>query len=85
MMMSWNGKNKMTFGALGEPLALSTKTRRNFVPEGLQFEASDHDTCMKAHVMPSLMGRVTWNEIGSYELGNCHDVEVTMALKDGAV
>ena len=75
----------MNFGALGEALALSSKTRRQFFPQGLQFEASDHDVCMKAHAMPSLIGRVTCNEIGIYTLGNHYDVECTMVLKDGAV
>ena len=72
----------MKFGAPGEPLALSSKTRRKFVSEGIQLEASDHDMCMKAHATPSLMGRVTWNDIGSYALGNYCDMEVTMVLTD---
>ena len=40
---------------------------------------------MKAHVIPSLMGKVMQNENGSCALGNYYDVEVNVVLKDGAV
>ena len=38
--------------------ALSNKTRWVFVPEGMQFEASDHDMCIKTHLIISLVGEI---------------------------
>ena len=77
-------KNKMKFGAPGEPLALSHKSKRKQVAADAQFLASDHDMSMKSHAIPSLMGKIMWNEDNSYALGKFYDAEVTMILKDGA-
>ena len=84
-MITRDDKNKIKVGAPGEPLALSHKTRQCFVPSDLQFEASDHDMCIKTHFICSLMGKINWPEDNSISLGNYYDMDVTMILKEGAL
>jgi len=84
-MIVRDDKNKMKVGAPGEPLALSHKTRKCFVPNNLQFEASDHDMCIKTHFVCSLFGLINWPENNSIALGNYYDMNVTMILKEGAL
>ena len=81
----WDDKNKIKFGAPGEPLAQSHKTKRKFVLEDLKCLASDYNICMKSHAIPSLMGKIILDMDNSYALGKCCDMEVTMIIKDRAI
>ena len=85
MFMPWDDKNRMKFGAPGEPLAQSNKTRRKNVAKDLQFLASDHDMCIKTHAMPSLIGKAMWDEDDSHALGKCYAMDVTIVLKEAEV
>ena len=71
----------MKISLLGFLLALSSKTRRAFVPKGIQCEAADHDMYMKHALMPLLFREITWNKNGSYALGDCYNMKVNLCLK----